>query len=277
MPALIDCRPQPAFIAGHQAGACSLPAGELFLRMQELPRRSRSLSLCGTADSLAVARAFLEPRGYVIAAARLWSKAWQEQLAQADLLETGLNRVRLWEPSALLERFVTRLAPQYGLQPGSGLDLACGAGRDAVYLAQQGWDMWAVDHSEDALQRVGRMAAQAGVTVRTLACDLEGAEAPLPAFGPASLDLITVFRYLYRPLLPLLRDWLPPGGVLVYQTFLQGCEHSAIGRPRNPRFLLAPGELAAQFAGFDIWLDQAGTLEDGRPVADFVAAKPQRR
>ncbi|HPE61733.1 MAG: methyltransferase domain-containing protein [Thiothrix sp.] len=274
-PALIDCRSGAAFAAGHPAGACSLPAAALFERMQELPRKSRPLTLCGTADDLAVARAFLEPRGYLIAATRLWSEAYREQLARAGRLETGANPVRLWQPAPLLEHFVTQLAPQHGLQPGQGLDLACGAGRDAVYLAQQGWRMSALDRSEDALQRVRLMAEQVGVTVQTLARDLEGTAAPLADFTPARLDLIVIFHYLHRPLFPLLPALLRPGGVLVCQTFMQGCEHSRIGRPRNPRFLLAPGELARQFAGFDIWLDREETLEDGRPVAAFVAAKPE--
>ena len=55
---------------------------------------------------------------------------------------------------------------------------------------------------------------------------------------------------------------------------MQGCENTAIGRPRNPKFLLAPNELAEQFKGFELLLDELELLEDGRPVSAFIARKP---
>jgi hypothetical protein len=55
---------------------------------------------------------------------------------------------------------------------------------------------------------------------------------------------------------------------------MQGCEQTAIGRPRNPKFLLAPHELAEHFNGFDLVLDETELLEDGRPVSAFIARKP---
>ncbi|MGB1257848.1 MAG: class I SAM-dependent methyltransferase, partial [Thiolinea sp.] len=109
--------------------------------------------------------------------------------------------------------------------------------------------------------------------VRTLQRDLENTPDPFADFPDGSFDLICVARYLHRPLFPVIRRLLASGGVLLYQTFMQGCEQTAVGRPRNPDFLLRPGELAAEFADAEIILDQIETLDDGRPVAAFVARK----
>src|SRR5205085_12098061 len=78
----------------------------------------------------------------------------------------------------------------------------------------------------------------AGIVTRR--ADIEGGPWP---FADVQFDAIVVVNYLHRPLLPLLRGALGPGGVLLYDTFAQGNE--LYGRPANPAFLLAPGELLA--------------------------------
>jgi SAM-dependent methyltransferase len=118
---------------------------------------------------------------------------------------------------------------------GTVLDVAAGRGRNARYLAACGLQVVAVDRDADAL---GDVAGVAGVT--TQVADLETGEWP---FAAARFDAVVVVHYLHRPLLPLLRGALAAGGVLLYETFAQGNE--AFGRPRNPDFLLAPGELLA--------------------------------
>ena len=80
-------------------------------------------------------------------------------------------------------------------------------------------------------------------------------------------------RYLHRPLLPYLADWLNPGGVLCYSTFMVGSEK--FGSPKNPNYLLRPGELSETFTGMSIVHDEPVELPDGRPVAQFIAQKPR--
>jgi SAM-dependent methyltransferase len=115
------------------------------------------------------------------------------------------------------------------------LDVAAGRGRHARFLASRGAQVLAVDRDAAALQEV---ASLPGVTTRV--SDLEGGPWPL---GDTRFDAIVVVHYLHRPLLAPLRGALAPGGVMLYETFAQGNE--AFGRPRNPDFLLAPGELLA--------------------------------
>lgn len=273
---LIDCRPFAEYRLGHQYGACSLPATELFARMHELPQRSQILSLCGKTDDLKLAADYLLNRGYTVAEHIIWSNGLQKQLAASGELETGVSSAQLWQPAPLWRRFAKEIVPMHSIEVGRGLDIGCGAGRDMIYLAQQGWQMTGVDRSADSLQRVALLAKQTNVNVQTLQRDLEPNDASDPLLDVAddSFDLITVARYLHRPLFPVIKRLLRPGGILMYQTFMQGCEQTTIGRPRNPNFLLRPAELATEFGAGEIILDTVETLDDGRPVAAFVARLP---
>ncbi|PID64204.1 MAG: methyltransferase type 11 [Gammaproteobacteria bacterium] len=239
--------------------------------MHELPKRQQVLTVCGTEQDLAVAMAYLVDRGRTVAEQIIWTEQLKQQLDSAGQLETGSQSVQLWKPASLWQYFVEKIAPANDIQPGRGLDIACGAGRDMVYLAQHGWEMTGVDRSQDSLQRVAVLAKYSGVEVDTLQCDLETGSDPFTAFEDGSFSLICVARYLHRPLFSYLKRLLKPGGVVMYQTFMEGCEKTAIGRPRNPAFLLKQGELAGIFADYTVLLDEVAILEDGRSVAEFIA------
>ena len=131
--------------------------------------------------------------------------------------------------------WVTRFAPL--IAPGSRvLDLACGAGRHTLWLLDAGCAVTAVDRDPDALAKLARRASS---RLSLLRYDLEtGARWPL---GNARFAGIVVANYLHRPLFPALTEALAPGGALIYETFAAGNER--FGRPRNPDFLLRPGEL----------------------------------
>lgn len=122
-----------------------------------------------------------------------------------------------------------------GLIPAGGrvLDVACGAGRHARYLAGLGYRVEAVDRDAEAL---AALADVEGVTTRQ--ADLEGG--PWPYYNVA-FDGIVVTNYLFRPLLPLMINALSEGGVLLYETFMEG--NDRFGKPSNPAFLLRSGEL----------------------------------
>jgi SAM-dependent methyltransferase len=120
---------------------------------------------------------------------------------------------------------------------GEVLDLACGAGRHARYLAAQGFEVCAVDRDTALFP-----GPPAGVTL--VGADLEAGPWP---FAGRRFDAIVATNYLHRPLLHVLVDSLEPGGVLVYETFARGNER--FGKPSNPDFLLAPGELLEAVRG----------------------------
>ena len=116
---------------------------------------------------------------------------------------------------------------------GQVLDLACGSGRHARWLAGLGYRVTAVDRDGEALAALGAVA-----NVQTETMDLEGDVWPLAG---RQFDGIVVTNYLWRPRLPDLLAMLTPGGVLIYETFMLGNE--AYGKPSRPDFLLRPGEL----------------------------------
>lgn len=116
---------------------------------------------------------------------------------------------------------------------GKVLDLACGSGRHARFLAGLGYPVLAVDRDAEAL---AGLSAIEGITTRQL--DLEGEEWPLAG---QVFDGIVVTNYLWRPRLPDVLALLAPGGVLIYETFMVG--NAAYGKPSNPDFLLQAGEL----------------------------------
>jgi SAM-dependent methyltransferase len=135
--------------------------------------------------------------------------------------------------------WVTRWA---GLLPKGGrvLDVACGNGRHAVYLAGLGNRVEAVDID------LGLSAGIRGNTghITWLEHDLEQGSWP---FGAGRYQGVVVTNYLHRPLFPFIVDALVPGGVLIYATFSMGQER--FGRPRNPAHLLMPGELLEAVRG----------------------------
>ena len=99
------------------------------------------------------------------------------------------------------------------------------------------------------------MLALAGPRCTVEAIDLETGT---PWRLDADYDGIVVTNYLYRPLLPAIATALAPGGVVIYETFAQGNER--FGRPRNPNFLLRPGELLDAFAGLTIVAFEQGEV-----------------
>ena len=111
------------------------------------------------------------------------------------------------------------------------LDVAAGGGRHSRFFAQRGHKVTAVDRDVSAL------AAEPNVEI--VQADLEdGSPWPLPG---RSFGAVVVTNYLHRPLFAALLDALMPGGVLLYETFMEGNER--FGRPSNPEFLLKDGEL----------------------------------
>lgn len=129
-----------------------------------------------------------------------------------------------------------------GTCPKRALDVACGLGHAAIWLAEYGWDVIGIDISPAGLEIARRFAAASDLHVEFVQADLDSAD-----LGTEEFDLITVFRFLDRATLPsrLVRA-LRPKGILIYETFL-ATESWAIRGPSNPAFLLSPGELPSLF------------------------------
>ena len=151
---------------------------------------------------------------------------------------------------------------------GDALDVACGRGRHALWVASRGLRVRAVDRDAAAIAELRQEASRRGVA---LVADVLDLEAGTTSFGRDAYDLIVVAHYLHRPLFPALRDALRPGGVLVYETFTEA--QARRGRPTNPAFLLAPGELERLVSPLEILESREGEF-DGRDVASLIARRP---
>lgn len=147
------------------------------------------------------------------------------------------GEAQLLEPDSLLVEASARLSP------GCALDLAGGAGRHALWLAQRGWAVTLADVSDEGLAIGAQRGKQAGVEMATRC---ESADATLAwAAAGHRFNLIAVFLCLLRDQFPALPHALAPGGILVYKTYTS--EHLRYTEGHSLRTALHPGELGATF------------------------------
>ena len=176
---------------------------------------------------------------------------WNERYAGRELLWSA-------EPNRFL------VAEASDLAPGRALDLACGEGRNAVWLAERGWDVTGVDFSDVAIVKAGRLAAARGVEGRWLVEDLLAYEPE-----PASFDLVLVF-YLQlvaeerRPVLRRAADAVAPGGTLLVVAHDSSNLEHGWGGPQEPAVLYTAEDVVADVAGSGLELVRAERVE--RPV-----------
>jgi len=145
------------------------------------------------------------------------------------------------------------------------LDIACGRGRNARYLANRGFSVLALDFSDVAISNLHHPRIEARVV--NLETD------PLP---DQSFDLICSIRYLQRSLFPWIRNALRPDGIFAAHIAMQDDDPAL--RPMNPEYLIASGELASAFEGFEILRNEECKLPAKRRVSEFLArAKNENR
>ncbi|HEX8960914.1 MAG TPA: class I SAM-dependent methyltransferase [Geobacteraceae bacterium] len=149
---------------------------------------------------------------------------------------------------------------------GKALDLACGEGRNSIFLARHGFAVTGLDISSEGLAKADRWAAEEGLAVTFRQTDLEGYE------FSESWDLIVNFNFLLRDLVPKMVAALASAGVIVFDTILD--VPSLIGH-HNKAFLLQPGELAALFAPFPGEIIQMTECPEGpTPTAKLIYRHP---
>jgi len=152
---------------------------------------------------------------------------------------------------------------------GTVLDLACGSGRHTRLLLDAGHPVVAVDLSLDALAP-HTLPREHRQRLEAIAANLEDGS-PWPV-GDRKFAGIVVTNYLFRPLFPRIIESLEPGGVVIYETFMNG--HEKFGKPTNPAFLLRPHELLEAFSGLWIIAFEQRELKNPRPsVVQRICAR----
>lgn len=287
---ILDVRAEALFAAGHAAGAASIPLEELAARSHELPPKGAAVYLFdGDPERRRQAAEALRLRGYA---------AREASLSADELRESGPSRARLWRPSPFLVEaleYTRQTSIADGRMARRALDLACGAGREAVCLALAGYEVDAVDVLPDALARAQDLARRCGVRLSTIQQDLKRS----PALPPERYDLVIVFRFLHRPLLPMIGRSVAPAGFIVCEAF-HWRDAGASGRARHgsggggrtvgspaasaagsnnkgcrggPGKTLQDGELAAAFDGFEPLIARDGIARDGRVFSQLLARR----
>ncbi|MCC6239267.1 MAG: methyltransferase domain-containing protein [Phycisphaerales bacterium] len=307
-PGLLDTRPERDFRTAHHPAAASIPLEQLMLRLHELPPPGASVEVVD-ADSARTKRAadFLRQRRY---------RVTYRLLDPAELTSTGATQIHLWQPSPFLVEAMNQLvkkmprcSDQTDLSDQSSeaidslnrpnvlcasdrpcaLDVACGSGREAVWLAMNGWQVDAIDLLPDALEKGRNLASRWHVSsrVRFYCCDLEQLHVDKDstfAIGPcadsqrllhvkpSTYDLVMGFRYLHRPLMPVLAQLVRPNGYLIYETFHQRTAEMGL-KPRSPDHVLNDGELAGLFPSFQPMIARDAVLRDGRWFSQLLARR----
>ncbi len=165
--------------------------------------------------------------------------AWDERYAGDDLVWTA-------EPNRFL------VAEVEGLAPGRALDLACGEGRNAVWLAERGWDVTGVDFSAVGLGKARRLAEARGVSARWETADVTEYEPTAAGF-----DLVIVM-YLHLPGAAISRalrhaaDAVAPGGTLLVVGHDITNPTEGWGGPQDPAVLYGPDDVTAAVEGFEV-------------------------
>jgi len=161
-------------------------------------------------------------------------------------------------PSAFLEEVFR----QFGgfLPRGRALDIACGKGRNALFLARHGFDVTAIDISPVALEIAQSRAVERGLSVSWQQHDLEEIR-----LGEDCYDMVVNLNYLQRFLFPQIAASLRSGGVVIFETYLIGQE--AIGHPKNPAYLLRYNELLNAFRDLRVLWYREGKFTDGSESA----------
>ena len=174
----------------------------------------------------------------------------------------------------MASRLITDSQELSQLDKSEVLDLACGSGRNGLWFADKGHRVTFIDKSLANLSVPSEPHTGLMPTEHTyLAWDLEDGSAP--ELTQNKYDLVLVFNYLHRPLFPQIAAAVKPGGLIVYETFMD--KQAETGRPRNPKFLLKPNELKNEFEKWTLVHYFEGEVMNGSNLsykAQLIARKP---
>jgi tellurite methyltransferase len=169
------------------------------------------------------------------------------------------------DPNPFLKKHI-RLLPK-----GKALDIATGEGRNAVFLAQQGFDVDAVDISGIGLKKARKLSGEIGVKINTIYADLNTYQIQKEKY-----DLIANFYFLSRTLIPKIKRGLKKGGRIIFETYILGHRTISTEGPKDQKYYLKPNELLRLFKDFRILFYREGVFKEGgrkKAVASLIGEK----
>lgn len=173
----------------------------------------------------------------------------------------------LW--SAKPNRFL--VAEVTGLAPGRALDLACGEGRNAVWLARRGWRVTGVDFSEVAIEKARRLASARKVEVDWLVADLLRYQSPPGAFELVILFYLQLPPAQRRQIVRAAGKALTPGGTFLLVAHDSRNLERGYGGPKDAAVLYTPEDVVADLDGLEVeraeLVERAVETPEGERVA----------
>ena len=169
------------------------------------------------------------------------------------------------EPNPFLKKHI-HLLPK-----GKTLDIATGEGRNAVFLAQHGFEVDAVDISEVGLKKAQKLAGEIRVKINTTYADLNTYQIEKEKY-----DLIANFYFLRRGLIPKIKKGLKKGGRVIFETYTLEQKNVGTEGPKDPKYFLKPNELLRLFKDCRILFYREGIFKEGgrrKAVASLIAEK----
>lgn len=276
---IIDIRHSDEFDEGHIPGSTSIPADVLPQLLCALPPRDIDkpvgLAIAAAADrpeETAEAQRVMESSGYIVT---------RVVTPDSSFTDKSPSR-RIWSPNSSIESVIDRveaLAHKDNM-PLTALDIGCGSGRDAVFLATRGWQrVVGMDYQQRLLDCAVLLARHEGCPEGSVVMQNVDVFQLDPATYEERFTLVHFARFLHRPMLAPETGCIPklvaPGGFLVCHTFMEPCK-----KPGKPQFLLKKNELLELFRDtfkWEIIEYQETHLKDGRPIQFLCARKPLSR
>ncbi len=172
------------------------------------------------------------------------ARAWDERYAGRELV---------WSGEA--NRFVAEELA--GATPGTALDLGAGEGRNAVWLAEQGWTVTAVDFSHVAIDKARALAAERGVSVDAIVGDVTAVEIEDGEFDLVLLAYLHLPREVLAEVHAEAARALAPGGTLLIVGHDRTNLTQGVGGPQDPDVLLDVEEVRADLAGTGVEVERA--------------------
>lgn len=256
----LDC--ETALAASSDRIIDTVDYAQVTERIVELGARE-DCALLETFSEKLLAMLFTE---FPVSRAKLWLRKLAPPLAQmTGSVGIKVERARAAHHAQQADPAPSRFVTQqlHRLPKGRALDLACGSGRHALYLASHGFEVEAIDRDTENLAKLAATARQrhlAHVTVKQV--DLERTADERPEFPPNTYDAIVVCFYLHRPLFPWLIEALKPNGVLLYETFTID-NYVRHRHPRRWEFCLAQNELLRLTSSLRVLSYDEGEHEGG--------------
>lgn len=177
---------------------------------------------------------------------------WNEKYAARDLV---------WgtEPNRFVEAELRDLAPR-----GRALDVACGEGRNAIWLAKLGWTVTGVDYSEVAIERARRLAAEQSVAVEWVCSDLTNWNFPTGAFELVLIAYLQIPPAEFRGVLERATRAMKPGGTLFLIGHARINVAEGVGGPRQAEVCWEPDEIRRELLALGLSVSRAEHVR--RPV-----------